>query len=243
MDWRDEGILLSMRPHGETSAIIEVMTAAHGRHLGVVRGGASRKMAAALQPGTGLALEWRARLDGHIGSFTVEPLRSRSHLLADRLALAGLLSVCALLHEALPEREPHPALWRRTLGLVDALGQDGWTAAYLRWELCLLEEIGFGLDLSSCAVTGAREGLAYVSPKSGRAVTAQGAGDWADRLIPLPEGLDGEGPLGREAVLIGLRLTGFFLDRELRPVLHDRPLPEARSRLVDLMARFSRNDG
>ena len=243
MDWRDEGILLSMRPHGETSAIVEVMTAAHGRHLGVVRGGASRKMAAALQPGTGLALEWRARLDGHIGSFTVEPLRSRSHLLADRLALAGLLSVCALLHEALPEREPHPALWRRTLGLVDALGQDGWTAAYLRWELCLLEEIGFGLDLSSCAVTGAREGLAYVSPKSGRAVTAQGAGDWADRLIPLPEGLDGEGPLGPEAVLIGLRLTGFFLDRELRPVLHDRPLPEARSRLVDLMARFSRNDG
>ncbi|WP_333817381.1 DNA repair protein RecO [Tabrizicola sp.] len=243
MDWRDEGILLSMRPHGETSAIVEVMTAAHGRHLGVVRGGASRKMAAALQPGTGLALEWRARLDGHIGSFTVEPLRSRSHLLADRLALAGLLSVCALLHEALPEREPHPALWRRTLGLVDALGQEGWTAAYLRWELCLLEEIGFGLDLSSCAVTGAREGLAYVSPKSGRAVTAQGAGDWADRLIPLPEGLDGEGPLGPEAVLIGLRLTGFFLDRELRPVLHDRPLPEARSRLVDLMARFSRNDG
>ena len=237
MDWRDEGILLSMRTHGETSAIIEVLTAAHGRHLGVVRGGASRKMAASLQPGTGLTLEWRARLDDHIGSFTVEPLRSRAHLLGDRLALAGLMAVCALLHEALPEREPHPALWRKTLALMDRLGQEGWTADYVRWELCLLEEIGFGLDLTACAVTGATEGLAYVSPKSGRAVTAKGAGDWADRLLPLPQGLEGEGPLSPQAVLMGLRLTGFFLDRELRPVLHDRPLPEARARLLDLLAR------
>lgn len=242
MDWRDEGILLSMRPHGETSAIVEVLTAAHGRHMGVVRGGASRRMAAMLQPGTGLMLDWRARLDDHIGSFTLEPLKSRAHLLADRLALAGLMAVCALLHEALPEREPHPALWQRTLELLDRLGQEGWTADYVRWELCLLEEIGFGLDLSACAVTGATEGLAYVSPKSGRAVTAKGAGDWADRLLPLPKGLAGEAPLVPEAVVAGLRLTGFFLDRELRPVLHDRPLPEARSRLVDLLARPPRND-
>lgn len=237
MDWRDEGILLSKRPHGETSAIIEVLTAAHGRHMGVVRGGASRRMAATLQPGTGLVVEWRARLDDHIGSFTVEPLQSRAHLLADRRALAGLMAVCALLHEALPEREPHPALWSQTLALMDRLGADGWPADYVRWELCLLEEIGFGLDLTTCAVTGATEGLAYVSPKSGRAVTALGAGDWAERLLPLPEGLGREAPLGEEAVLAGLRLTGFFLDRELRPVLHDRPLPEARARLVDLLAR------
>lgn len=243
MDWRDDGILLSMRPHGETSAIIEVMTAGHGRHMGVVRGGASRKMAASLQPGTGLRLEWRARLDEHIGSFTVEPVKSRAHLLSDRLALAGLLSICALLHEALAEREAHPALWRKTLALMDVLGDDGWTAAYVRWEVCLLEEIGFGLDLSACAVTGATERLAYVSPKTGRAVTAQGAGDWADRLMPLPEGLDGEGPLQPDAVQAALRLTGFFLDRELRPVLHERPLPEARSRLIDLISRPARNDG
>jgi len=205
--------------------------------MGVVRGGASRKMAATLQPGSGLMLDWRARLDDHIGSFTVEPVKSRAHLLADRLALAGLLAACALLHEALPEREPHPELWQRTLDLMNGLGQQGWPTTYLRWELCLLEEIGFGLDLRSCAVTGATEGLAYVSPKSGRAVTAKGAGDWADRLMPLPEGLAGQGPLGPEAVVMGLRLTGFFLDRELRPVLHDRPLPEARARLVDLLAR------
>lgn len=243
MDWRDEGLLLSMRPHGESAAIIEVLTAAHGRHAGVVRGGASRKMAATLQPGTGLALDWRARLDDHIGSFTVEPLRSRAHLLSDRLALAGLMAACALLRAALPEREPHPGLWPVTLDLFDRLGTEGWTAAYLRWELRLLDELGFGLDLSSCAVTGATDGLAFVSPKTGRAVTRQGAGDWADRLLPLPEGLAGSGVLSGEEVAQGLALTGFFLDRGLRPVLHDRPLPEARSRLVDLLGRPARNDG
>ncbi|MBA3909560.1 MAG: DNA repair protein RecO [Rhodobacter sp.] len=237
MDWRDEGVLLSMRPHGESAAIIEVLTAAHGRHAGVVRGGASRKMAATLQPGTQLQLEWRARLDDHIGTFSVEPLRSRAHLLSDRLALAGLMSVCALLRTALPERESHPALWTRTVLLLDALGVPGWETAYLRWELRLLDELGFGLDLGSCAVTGAVEGLVYVSPKSGRAVSAKGAGGWADRLFPLPAGLTGTEPLSSDGLQIGLSLTGHFLDRGLAPVLHGRPLPEARARLVDLLAR------
>jgi DNA repair protein RecO (recombination protein O) len=237
MDWRDEGLLLSMRPHGESAAIIEVLTAGHGRHAGVVQGGASRRMAALLQPGSGLRVEWRARLEDHLGRFTVDPLRSRAHLLDDRLALAGLQSACALLRAALPEREPHPGLWPATLALFDAFGSEGWTSAYLRWELRLLEELGFGLDLTACAVTGARDGLAYVSPKTGRAVTRAGAGGWADRLLPLPEGLGGAAPLLPEAVLTGLRLTGFFLDRELRPVLQDRPLPEARARLLDLLAR------
>jgi DNA repair protein RecO (recombination protein O) len=242
MDWRDEGILLSMRPHGETSAIIEVLTASHGRHAGVVRGGASRRMAAILQPGNGLQLEWRARLEDHIGSFTVEPLRSRAHLLSDRLALAGLMSACALLRAALPEREPHPALWSDTLMLFDGLGAAGWPSAYLRWELRLLEDLGFGLDLSACAVTGTTEGLVYVSPNSGRAVSAAGAGHWADRLIALPAGLAGNGPMAGVALAQGLRLTGYFLDRGLRPILQDRSLPEARSRLVDLLARPAGND-
>ncbi|MBL9051400.1 MAG: DNA repair protein RecO [Tabrizicola sp.] len=243
IDWRDEGFVITVRPHGETSAILEVFTAGHGRHAGVVRGGASRKMAAILQPGSGLQLEWRARLDDHIGSFTVEPKRSRAHLMADRLALAGLLSACALLRTALPEREPHPLLWAETQALLDSIGNEGWTSAYLRWELRLLEELGFGLDLASCAVTGASEGLAYVSPKTGRAVTRAAAGDWADRLIPLPPGLTGEGLLDAEAVKAGLRLTGYFLEQGLRPVLHERPMPEARSRLVDLLSRPTRNDG
>ncbi len=237
MDWRDQGLLLSTRTHGETSAIIEVLTAAHGRHAGVVRGGASRKMAATLQPGTGLALEWRARLDDHIGTFTVEPLRSRAHLLSDRLALAGLMSVCALLRVALPEREPHPVLWPVTLALVDALGGPDWTQTYLRWELRLLDELGFGLDLTACAVTGVTEGLTFVSPKTGRAVSRAGAGEWADRLLPLPSGLTGAAALSPGDVLQGLQLTGFFLDRGLRPVLQDRPLPEARLRFVDLLSR------
>ena len=237
MNWRDEGVLLSMRPHGESAAIIEVLTALHGRHAGVVRGGASRKMAAMLQPGSGVQLEWRARLDGHIGTFTVEPLKSRAHLMSDWLALAGLMSVCSLLRAALPEREPHQALWSATIRLFDCLGADGWTSTYLRWEVQLLEELGFGLDIQRCAVTGATEGLAYVSPKTGRAVTRAGAGGWADRLLPLPPGLTGEAFLTPEDVCAGLKLTGFFLDLGLRPVLHDRPLPEARARLVDLLSR------
>ena len=237
IEWRDTGFVIAMRHHGESSAILEVFTRAHGRHVGIVRGGASRKMAANLQPGTDLHLEWRARLDDHIGTFVVEPHRSLAHLLSDRLALTGLLSACALLRVALPEREPHPELWLVTHEMLDALGAADWTKVYVRWELRLLEELGFGLDLSECAVTGETEGLAFVSPKTGRAVTQAGAGEWADRLLPLPSGLHGNAPLAHADVLTGLALTGFFLDRGLRPILHERPLPEARARLIDLLAR------
>ena len=237
MEWRDEGALLSMRPHGESAAIIEVFTAAHGRHVGVVRGGAGRRMAPVLQPGTQLAVVWNARLEDHIGTFTVEPLRSRAGVLSDRLALAGLTSICALLRTALPEREPHPALWTDSIALMDALGKAGWTSAYLRWEIRLLEELGFGLDLSSCAVTGATENLAYVSPRTGRAVSAAGAGGWADRLLPLPPGLAGDATLTPAALRDGLALTTHFLTRELAAILQSRPLPEARARLIDLLLR------
>ncbi|THD85281.1 DNA repair protein RecO [Aliigemmobacter aestuarii] len=239
MEWRDEGVLLSMRTHGESAAIIEVFTAAHGRHSGVVRGGASRKVAPILQPGAQLAVEWRARLDDHIGTYTVEPLRSRAGVLGDRLALAGLNAVCALIHVALPEREPHAALWQATVGLLDALQSvPDWPADYLRWEMRLLEELGFGLDLTRCAVTGARDGLDFVSPRTGRAVSRAGAGDWADRLFPLPACLMGQGPADPRQMAEGLAITGHFLNRELAPVLGGRPLPEARARLIDLLARL-----
>ena len=169
MEWRDEGVILGVRPHGETSAIVEIFTETHGRHAGVVRGGVSRKMAPTLQPGSQVAASWRARLEEHIGSFTVEPVRSRAGLMSDRDALAGLNALCALLRFALPEREAHPKLYGQTLTVLDMLeSSDFWPLAYLRWELALLEELGFGLDLSTCAVTGATEGLCYVSPKSGR---------------------------------------------------------------------------
>lgn len=238
MDWRDQGIILSTRKHGETSVILEAFTPLQGRHAGVVRGGVSRKMTPILQPGSQVDLHWRARLEEHIGSFTVEPLRSRAEALSDRLSLAGLNAVTALLGFALPEREPHEALYARTEPLLDLLGQkELWPLAYLRWEIALLEALGYGLDLSSCAVTGATEGLTYISPKSGRAVSKQGAGEWADRLLPLAPALVGEGEGSDEEVLQALQVTGYFLEQKLAASLGNRPLPEARARFVD---RFSR---
>ncbi|KGM88086.1 DNA replication and repair protein RecO [Roseovarius mucosus DSM 17069] len=176
MDWRDQGILLSSRSHGETSVIIEVFTPERGRHAGVVRGGASRKMAPVLQPGAQLDVEWRARLEDHIGTFRVEPLKSRAWTMGDRMALAGLNAVCALLLFVLPEREAHAELYRKTLILLDLLDQpEIWTLAYLNWEMALLEEMGFGLDLRRCAVLGEKANdLSYISPKTGRAVSPRG---------------------------------------------------------------------
>ncbi len=238
MEWHDEGTLLSVRQHGETSAIIEVFTALHGRHAGVVRGGVSRRIAPILQPGAQLDLTWRARLDEHIGTFKVEPIRSRAAaVMGDRLALAGLGSITALLTFVLPEREPHPALYARTQRLLDALGEgDTWVADYLLWELSLLEDMGFGLDLSRCAVTGSTQELIYVSQKSGRAVSRQGAGDWADRLLPLPPALRGVAGDAPGEATESLRTTGHFLERWLAPALGNRPLPPARARLVTAIA-------
>ncbi len=239
MDWRDHGILLTTRRHGETAAIIEVFTEAHGRHAGVVRGGTSRKIAPILQPGAQLDVLWRARLEEHLGTFQVEPLRSRAAAaFSGRLALAGLNAVVSLLTFCLPEREPHPAIYRQTEQLMDLLGHDEiWPLGYLRWELALLEEMGFGLDLSRCAVTGATEGLIYVSPKSGRAVSAAGAGDWADKLLPLPPCLRCEGAAPDIEIASGLQTTGFFLEHRVAPSLGHTPLPDARARFVDHVTR------
>ncbi len=238
MDWRDQGILLSSRSHGETSVIIEVFTPERGRHAGVVRGGASRKMAPVLQPGAQLDVEWRARLEDHIGTFRVEPLKSRAWTMGDRMALAGLNAVCALLLFVLPEREAHAELYRKTLILLDLLDQpEIWTLAYLNWEMALLEEMGFGLDLRRCAVLGEKANdLSYISPKTGRAVSRAGAGEWADRLLPLPPCLMGHGPAPDAEILQGFEVTGYFLKNHLAPQLGNRPLPEARARYV---ARFA----
>lgn len=236
MEWRDQGVLLSVRRHGESAAIIEMFTARHGRHAGVVRGGGGRRMAPILQPGAQLDVTWRARLDAHIGSYTVEPLRQRAAaVLHDRAALLALSSVCSLLAFVLPERDPHPALYTTSVAVLDALCEtpDGWQLAYLRWELLLLEESGFGLELGRCAVTGSPDALAFVSPRTGRAVSTSGAGDWADRLLPLPGALLGHGPASAQDLVAGLRITGHFLDTWLAPALGDKPLPAARQRLVD----------
>ncbi|MGH1578558.1 DNA repair protein RecO [Planktotalea sp.] len=239
MEWRDQGILLSVRGHGETSAIIDVFTIEHGRHAGIVRGGTSRKIAPILQPGAQIDVSWRARLEDHLGSYTVEPLRSRAAAaLADRLSLAGLNAVTALLSFALPEREANPALYKQCEQLLDLLGQHSvWPLAYLRFEMALLDASGMGFDLSACAVTGTNENLCYISPRTGRAVSEQAAGPWVNRLLPLPPILKGEGQGGDAEIAQALQTTGYFLGEKLAPELGNRPLPEARARYVDLFLR------
>jgi len=238
MDWRDQGLLLSVRPHGESAAIIEVFTPNHGRHAGVVRGGASRRMGPVLQPGSQLDLSWKARLEDHMGQFTAELIRSRAGLWDDRLTLAGLNAVCGLLHFALPEREPHPNLYLGTETLLaDMASTPAWPVTYLHWELMLLDNLGYGLDLSACAVTGSTADLAYVSPRTGRAISRSAAGDWADRLLPLPPCLLGGPPKDGVELLTALATTGHFLDQKLAQILAPKPFPEARRRLIDLLAR------
>lgn len=239
MEWRGTGILLAVRRHGESSAIIEVFTQSHGRHAGVVRGGAGRKLGPVLQPGAQLDVAWRARLEDHIGSYSVEPIRSRAATaMSSRLMLAGLNTVTGLLCFCLPEREPYPALYQRTEQLLDLLDHpDVWPLAYLRWELSLLEEMGYALQLNECAVSGATENLSYVSPKTGRAVSRNAAGEWADRLLPLPDVLRGIGSAPDAEIAEGLKTTGHFLQSHLAANLGGRLLPEARARFFDTFTR------
>ncbi|MEQ9145051.1 MAG: DNA repair protein RecO [Parvibaculaceae bacterium] len=239
MEWRDEGVVLAVRTHGETSAIVELFTANHGRHAGLVRGGTSRRMKPVLQPGNSVTVSWRARLPEHLGNFTLDLDRARAGVLMDDpLSLAALSGACAVV-SALPEREAHPALYDAFLVLLDTLEQkDVWPAVFVRFELGLLQELGFGLDLTRCAATGAREELAYVSPRTGRAVSRIAGEPYKDRLYRLPAFLVG----GRvaeadpEDVAEGLRLTGHFLERHLFGPFQGR-LPDARYRLVERLSR------
>lgn len=233
MEWRDEGIILGTRRHGETSAILEVMTRAHGRHLGVVRGGRSRRQQPVLQAGNRVDLAWRARLDEHLGTFQAEPLELNAARLFDSaVAVYGLQTLASHLR-LLPERDPHQALYDTLLVMLGHL-DDPASAAELvvRFELLVLEELGFGLDLSCCAATGTREELVYVSPKSGRAVCRAAGEPWRERMLRLPEFLLRPGlrasPSDAEDAF---RLTGFFLTRH---VYEPRGLgePEARTGFI-----------
>ena len=244
MEWSDDAIVLSVRAHGETSAILETLTRAHGRHAGLVRGGASRKSKSALQPGNAVHLIWRARLNEHLGSFAVEPMRARAgHLIESRAALAGLNAFVAVVSASLPERETHQPVYDAGEVLLDAMTDQDfahWGPLFVRWELGLLDELGFGIDLSQCAATGTTDDLEFVSPKSGRAVSRAAAAPYKERLLALPPFLLGSQnaePTPAD-IVAGLKLTAhFLLERVLRP--HGKEMPAARLRLEELAHRES----
>jgi DNA repair protein RecO (recombination protein O) len=240
MEWVEEGIVLAARRHGESAAIIELLTRTHGRHLGLVHGGASRRMKPLLQPGNTLAATWRARIADQLGSFHVDLAVARAGgLMHDPLALAGLSAACAMASTVLPEREPHGPAYEGLLLVLDHLDQpDIWPALFVRWEAGLLQELGFGLDLTACAATGATDDLIYVSPRSGRAVSRTAGMPYRDRMLPLPAFLLGQavGPEPVAALRDGFRLTRYFLERHvLEP--HDRRMPPARERMVAMLMR------
>jgi DNA repair protein RecO (recombination protein O) len=241
MEWRDEGLIIGVRRHGEASTVVEALTRAHGRHLGLVRGGRSARLRATLQLGNTIGLVWRARLDEHLGSYAVEPLALRAgRLMASGMALAGINYLAALVR-VLPERDPHEAVYEAASLIAEAL-DDGALAPTLiaRFEAQILAECGFQLDLSCCAATGVIDDLAYVSPRSGRAVSAEAGAPWRDRLLPLPPFLrDGAPPDAQPSVkeiADGFRLTGFFLARDLF-ALHGEPLPDSRAAFLKAAAQ------
>ncbi|PDH57482.1 MAG: DNA repair protein RecO, partial [Rhodobacteraceae bacterium MED-G07] len=216
MEWRSDGILLAKRKHGETSLIIDTFCPKHGRYLGVVKGGTSRKFAPILQVGAQLDLTWRARLQDHLGSFKVELVRARIvNAMSDRVLTAGLMAVSTILSGVLPERQAYDEFYRTTEDLLDLLNQpDIWPLAYLHWELELLTVLGYGLDLSKCAVSGNTDNLRYVSPRTGRAISEEAAGEWAPKLLHLPP-IILKGPDKADGILDGLKLTGYFLTKKV----------------------------
>lgn len=249
MEWRDQGIVLSSRRHGESAAIVTLLTRGHGRHAGLARGGMGRRLRGVYQSGNRVSATWRARLEEHLGSFVCELVTSHAALLLDQPArLAGLSSACALLETALPEREPHEDIYQDFLTLLAGLEGEGWAAAYVQWEMSLLADLGFGLDLSACATTGATQGLAFVSPKTGRAVAAAAGKPYRDKLLALPEFLTrpaphpGAPPPSFRDVEQGLALTGFFLRCHVFAP-HHRTEPPARIRFVDRLRGMSTLSG
>jgi DNA repair protein RecO (recombination protein O) len=240
MDWEAPAIVLDARPYGEGDAIATVMTAEHGAHRGLARGGTARGRTAIWQPGNLVQVRWVARLAEQLGSFSAELVHPGAALaMDDPLALAMLSAACAVAEGSLPEREPHPRAFDGLLHLIAHLPQgEAILSDLIRWETVVLAELGYGLDLTSCAVTGGTTELAFVSPKTGRAVTAMGAGVWAERLLRLPSFLVGGNEATPSDWRDGLRLTGHFLTRDAFGH-HHRPLPAARQMLYDRVAALA----
>ena len=239
MDWSDDAIVLSARKHGETSLIANLLTSNRGRHSGLVRGGASQRNRGLFEPGNIVRVQWRARLADHLGTYQCELIRPvAADLLKSRLKLSGLCSICAISDVALPEREAHRPLYDSFLILIDTFSDDSlWPTVYVKWELGLLQELGFGLDLSSCAATGQKENLGYVSPKSGRAISIDAASPYKHVLLKLPKFLTQSGQKGTiKDIHQALKLTGYFLNRHAFATYpgHD---PDARTRFVERLRK------
>ena len=238
MEWQDTGFVLGTRRHGESALIAELLTAEHGRHAGLVRGGQSPRRRALLQPGNLVAAHWRGRLPEHLGSLDCELIEAHAApLLDDPDRLAALNSATALLLAALPEREPHPEIYEALAGLLALIqAAPEWPHAYVVWECSLLAALGFGLDLGRCAATGTNQDLAYVSPRTGRAVSRDAGSPYRDRLLPLPAFLWRDSPPEPSDIVAGLVLTRHFLLHHLLEPQGGR-LPEARERLLERMQR------
>nr|WP_294547936.1 DNA repair protein RecO [uncultured Rhodopila sp.] len=240
MEWDAPAIVLDARPYGEGDAVAAVMTEAHGLHRGLARGGASRGKAATWQAGNLVQVQWTARLSDQLGSFTGEMIHpGAANAMQEALPLAMLTSACAVAEGALSERVPQPRIFGGLLGLIPRmpLGEPLLTDL-VQWEMIVLGDLGYGLDLSACAVTGQSGDLVYVSPKTGRAVSREAAGEWAARLLPLPPFLLGTNPADRAQWRDGLRLTGHFLARDAFGSQH-RPLPRARQMLYDRVSALA----
>ncbi|QQG35203.1 MAG: DNA repair protein RecO [Micavibrio aeruginosavorus] len=237
--WKDQGIVLSVRPHGENGAVVALLTEQHGRHIGYVRGAHSARMRGLLQPGNLVSAEWGSRVAESMGTFELELHTALAvAVMDDSLRLGALLSACALCDASLPERESHCGLFYGMLALLQTLETENWGPSYVMWELAFLRELGFGIDVSKCAAGGDSKTLTHISPKSGRAVSAKAAEPYLDKLLTLPHFLRPQRSGGDDAdVLTGLRMTAYFLEHWAF-VHHTQGLPESRVRFQERFARL-----
>ncbi len=244
-EWSDAALILEMRPHGESSAVVTVLSQSHGLHAGLVRAASSRSKKGMLERGNLVSVDWQARLAEQLGTFRMELERSApAACLDDPLKLAAISSCCALINASIPEREPHTNLYSATLALLEIISlsddEEAWLSFYIRWEAEFLSILGFGLELQRCAVSGTKEDLIYVSPRSGAAVAGAHAGVYTDRMLLLPSLLGGSIITNTE-ISSGLTLTGHFLARRVFQLIH-QDLPTPRLRLAHLVAKRYNNN-
>lgn len=250
MEWIDEGIVLSARPHGENAAVVTLLTAAHGRHAGLVPGGQGRAVRPVLQPGNRVQAQWRARLVDQLGTYTLDLSAAQAALWLDNPEIIAIIaSACAVTEASLPERQPLPGVYAGLATLLSLRDEDLWAPVYIKWEMNLLQALGYGLDLSQCAASGNAENLVYVSPRTGRAVSREAGAPYHDKLFPLPAFLLGGGEWLAAEITQGLELTGHFLSRHIFANPHSRALiprdgdlPQARQRLLEFYRKAAERD-